>query len=73
IESNDSRLETLAFHESTNGETTSPQHLTPPHKTLAERFDGYTGDYRGETLDWGEDVGGEIIDWVDDVTEGNSK
>jgi antitoxin MazE len=31
------------------------------HKTIKERFANYTGEYRGEELDWGEDVGGEII------------
>jgi antitoxin MazE len=30
--------------------------------TLAERFRGYNGDYRGETIDWGTDVGGEVCD-----------
>ena len=28
--------------------------------TLRELFINYTGEYRGEELDWGEDVGGEI-------------
>jgi antitoxin MazE len=32
------------------------------HKTIKERFVNYTGEYRGEELDWGEDVGEEIID-----------
>ncbi|MCL2087396.1 MAG: AbrB/MazE/SpoVT family DNA-binding domain-containing protein [Oscillospiraceae bacterium] len=29
--------------------------------TLRELFINYTGEYRGEELDWGEDVEGEII------------
>jgi hypothetical protein len=33
------------------------------HKTIKERFCDYKGNYRGEELDWGEDVGAEIIDW----------
>ncbi|MCL2019959.1 MAG: AbrB/MazE/SpoVT family DNA-binding domain-containing protein [Oscillospiraceae bacterium] len=32
------------------------------HIPLAERFKNYTGDYKGEIIDWGEDVGGEICD-----------
>jgi len=32
------------------------------HISLAERFRDYTGDYTGEEIDWGEDVGGEICD-----------
>jgi antitoxin MazE len=32
------------------------------HKTIKERFANYTGEYRGEELYWGEDVGEEIID-----------
>jgi antitoxin MazE len=32
-----------------------------PHKTIKERFKNYTGEYRGEELYWGEDVGEEII------------
>jgi antitoxin component of MazEF toxin-antitoxin module len=31
------------------------------HKTIKERFKNYTGDYRGEELNWGEDVGEEKI------------
>jgi antitoxin MazE len=31
------------------------------HKTIKERFADYTGEYRGEELCWGEDVGEEII------------
>jgi antitoxin MazE len=32
------------------------------HKTIKERFKNYTGDYRGEELDWGDDVGEETIE-----------
>ena len=32
------------------------------HISLAERFKDYKGDYNGETIDWGNDVGGEICD-----------
>jgi antitoxin component of MazEF toxin-antitoxin module len=32
------------------------------HITLAERFKDYKGDYKGEEIDWGADVGGEICD-----------
>jgi antitoxin MazE len=32
------------------------------HIPLAERFKNYKGDYNGETVDWGRDVGGEICD-----------
>jgi antitoxin MazE len=31
------------------------------HKTIKERFKNYSGDYRGEELDWGDDVGEEKI------------
>jgi antitoxin component of MazEF toxin-antitoxin module len=31
------------------------------HKTIKERFKNYKGNYRGEELDWGKDVGEEII------------
>jgi hypothetical protein len=45
-----------ALADTNNGKTTA-------HKTIKERFCGYKGNYRGEELDWGEDVGAEIIDW----------
>ena len=32
------------------------------HIHLAERFKDYKGDYKGEAINWGEDVGGEICD-----------
>jgi antitoxin MazE len=30
------------------------------HKTIQERFAGYTGDYKAEEIDWGKPVGDEI-------------
>ena len=32
------------------------------HIPLSERFKDYKGDYNGENIDWGKDVGGEICD-----------
>jgi hypothetical protein len=32
-----------------------------PHKTIKERFENYTGDYRGEELYWNEDVEEKIV------------
>jgi len=32
------------------------------HIPLAERFKDYKGDYNGEVVDWGDDVGGEVCD-----------
>jgi hypothetical protein len=32
------------------------------HKTIQERFVNYIGEYRGEELYWGEDVGEEVVD-----------
>jgi len=30
------------------------------HKTIQERFEGFTGEYSPEEIDWGEPVGREI-------------
>ncbi|MCL1866445.1 MAG: hypothetical protein FWF82_03445 [Oscillospiraceae bacterium] len=35
---------------------------TRKHIPLSERFKDYKGDYNGEIIDWGRDVGGEICD-----------
>jgi antitoxin MazE len=32
------------------------------HIPLGERFKGYKGNYKGEVVDWDNDVGGEICD-----------
>jgi antitoxin component of MazEF toxin-antitoxin module len=32
------------------------------HIPLSERFANYNGEYKGETIDWGDDIGGEICD-----------
>jgi antitoxin MazE len=32
------------------------------HIPLSQRFKDYKGDYNGEVIDWGEDVGGEVCD-----------
>jgi hypothetical protein len=50
---------------SQNGPVTASQerlnNSPRPRKSLEERFAGYTGDYRGELIDWGEDVSREVI------------
>lgn len=32
----------------------------PQHKTLAERMEGYNGDYQFAECDWGKPVGNEV-------------
>lgn len=33
---------------------------TQPRKSIQERFEGYTGTYKTETIDWGQPAGEEI-------------
>jgi antitoxin MazE len=34
-----------------------------PIVTIKDLFQDYVGDYHGEELDWGNDVGAEVLEW----------